>query len=135
MAPPQSTTSPARTCCGAPPRFVYSTPTARVPSNRIRVTKARVVTSRFGRLMTGCRYARAAESLRPRWTLRSKGAKPSWRSPFTSVVSGYPASCTASKKAPNSGFVAGPRSRISGPLRPRYSSLAGEASVVSIRLK
>ena len=37
-----------------PPRR-YSTPTARLPSNRTLVTKARVITVRFGRLMTGCR--------------------------------------------------------------------------------
>jgi len=43
-----------------------STPTARVPSKRIFVTKARHCTSKFGRFMTGCRYALAALRRRPR---------------------------------------------------------------------
>jgi hypothetical protein len=42
---------------------------------------------RFGRFITGCRLARAADSRRPRCTLRSNGAKPSCRYPFTSSVS------------------------------------------------
>ena len=43
------------------------------------VACAKVRTSRFGRLSTGCRYARAADRRRPLWMLRSKGAKPSCR--------------------------------------------------------
>ena len=35
--------------------------------------------TRFARPITGCRYARAAESRLPLWMLRSKAAKPSWR--------------------------------------------------------
>ena len=62
IAPPQTTTSPARTLRLPRPRREYSTPTARVPSNRIFVVNASVSTVRFGRLITGCRYARAAES-------------------------------------------------------------------------
>ena len=46
---------------------------------QIRVTNVRVRTVRFGRSITGCRYARAAESRRPRWMLRSNAANPSWR--------------------------------------------------------
>ena len=87
IAPPLSTTSPARTRLGVVLRpVVYSTPTAREPSNRILVTNARVRTSRFFRCITGCRYARAADSRLPSWMLRSNGAKPSWRNPFTSSV-------------------------------------------------
>ena len=44
-------------------------------------------TVRLGRRITGCRYARAADSRLPRWMLRSKAAKPSCRNPLTSLVS------------------------------------------------
>ena len=49
-----STSRPARTCLIAPP-WRYSTPTARVPSNRMRVACAPVMTCRLGRARCGVR--------------------------------------------------------------------------------
>ena len=37
------------------------------------------LTDRFGRRLTGSRYARRAENRRPRLMLRSNGPNPSWR--------------------------------------------------------
>ena len=58
IAPPHRTTSPASTRRTGLPQCEYSTPTARVPSNATFVTRAPVRTSRLGRDITGCRYAR-----------------------------------------------------------------------------
>ena len=87
IAPPLSTTSPARTRFGVVLRpVVYSTPTARVPSNRILVTNARVrdleVLPVHHRVEVRARRGQPP----PAWMLRSNGAKPSWRNPFTSSV-------------------------------------------------
>ena len=67
----------------------------------------------------------------------SKAANPSCLYPFTSSVSWYPACCTASNHARNSGLVAGPRSSTSGPSEPWNASLGvpGAARQFSIRLK
>ena len=67
----------------------------------------------------------------------SKAANPSCRYPFTSLVRGYPACCTATKKARNSGLSAGPRSSTSGPEDPRKASsgVPSAARQFSIRLK
>ncbi len=54
IAPPQRMSSADLTRLTLP-WCRYSTPTARVPSKRILVAKARVATVRFGLLITGCR--------------------------------------------------------------------------------
>ena len=57
------------------------------PSKVIADTSTDVRTSTLRRRIAGLRYAVAADSRRPRRMLRSNGAKPSWRKPFTSSVS------------------------------------------------
>ena len=134
-APPHRITSLARTTFFLPNGSVYSTPTTVLPSVINLVASALHCTVRFLRCFTGCRYARAALNRRPRLTFRSNAAKPSCLKPFTSDVSGWPASCTALKNAPNRGFLTAPRSICSGPLLPRNSSLGFAAMQDSIFLK
>ena len=79
IAPPQRMTSPASTRApNAGARGSRRRPRG-CPRTGRRRRSASVSTVRLGRLLTGCRYARAALSRRPRWTLRSNLAKPSCR--------------------------------------------------------
>ena len=111
-----------------------STPTARVPSNSTRLTNARQRTSRFGRRMTGWRYARAALSRRPRWMLRSNGGEPLLPVPVHVVGERVARPAAPPRRTPRrAGSSAGPRSSTSGPSPPRNSS--APARQVSIRLK
>ena len=69
IAPPQRMTSTAALAVFTSPPWRYSIPTARLPSNSTRVVKASVSTRRFGRSITGCRYATAAEQRCPFFTV------------------------------------------------------------------
>ena len=69
IEPPQTMTSrPARTVW-VRPRCSYSTPTARLPSNRSFVASAFISTRTFFRFIAGRRKARAADMRRPPFEL------------------------------------------------------------------
>ncbi len=65
IAPPLRITSRRARAVATRPPFMYSTPTARRPSNTMRVTSARVLTSTLPRCCAGRRCARAALQRQP----------------------------------------------------------------------
>jgi hypothetical protein len=82
----------------SPPRR-SSTPVARFPSSRIRLTCTSVMTVMFGRLIAGLRKPFAALQRTPRRWFTSKNAAPSLSPPLKSSTFGMPACAIASRKA------------------------------------
>jgi hypothetical protein len=84
-APPLRITSPeAVTCWVTPAASRYSTPVARVPSNRIRWAYAAVRTVRLRRRLAGCTYASAALFRSPRRWVTGAGENPVLDGSFSS---------------------------------------------------